>query len=45
MSAVSGYCHARSGQDYVFSILMNGVNVFGASALQDRMLQAIAGVR
>ncbi len=43
--AVSGYCRARSGDTYVFSILMNGVNAFGARALQDRMLQAIAGVR
>ena len=40
-----GYCRARSGETYVFSILMNGVNPFGARALQDRMLQAIAGVR
>ncbi len=45
VSAVSGYCKARSGDTYVFSILMNGVNPFGARALQDRMLQAIAGTR
>ena len=45
VSAVSGYCRARSGGTYVFSILMNGVNPFGARALQDRMLHAIAGVR
>ena len=45
VSAVSGYCRARSGDTYVFSILMNGVNPFGARALQDRMLHAIAGVR
>ncbi|MBA3298649.1 MAG: D-alanyl-D-alanine carboxypeptidase/D-alanyl-D-alanine-endopeptidase [Thermoleophilaceae bacterium] len=45
VSAVSGYCKARSGETYVFSILMNGVNPFGARRLQDRMLQAIAGVR
>ena len=44
VSAVSGYCRARSGQTYVFSILMNGVNPFGARKLQDSMLQAIAGV-
>ena len=39
VSAVSGYCRARSGETYVFSILMNGVNPFGARAIQDRMLQ------
>ena len=44
VSAVSGYCTARSGQTYVFSILMNGVNPFGARNLQDSMLHAIAGV-
>ena len=44
VSTVSGYCSARSGQTYVFSILMNGVNPFGARGLQDRMLHAIAGV-
>ena len=45
VSAVSGYCTARSGQTYVFSILMNRVNPFGARRLQDRMLHAIAAVR
>ena len=44
VSAVSGYCSARSGQTYVFSILMNGVDPFAARRLQDRMLHAIAGV-
>ncbi|MGI8749644.1 MAG: D-alanyl-D-alanine carboxypeptidase/D-alanyl-D-alanine endopeptidase [Thermoleophilaceae bacterium] len=44
VSAVSGYCTALSGDVYVFSILMNGVNPSGARSLQDRMLQAIAGV-
>ncbi len=44
VSAVSGYCSARSGQAYVFSILMNGVDPFGARRLQDRMLHAIADV-
>jgi D-alanyl-D-alanine carboxypeptidase/D-alanyl-D-alanine-endopeptidase (penicillin-binding protein 4) len=43
VSAVSGYCTARSGKVYVFSILMNGVNTSGARALQDRMVNAIAG--
>lgn len=45
VSAVSGYCRARSGDTYVFSILMNGVDPYGARSLQDRMLQALAGVR
>ena len=45
VSAVSGYCRAASGDNYVFSILMNGVNPYGARNLQDSMLQAIAGMR
>jgi D-alanyl-D-alanine carboxypeptidase/D-alanyl-D-alanine-endopeptidase (penicillin-binding protein 4) len=45
VSALSGYCRARSGQVYVFSILMNGVDPYGARSLQDGMLQAIAGMR
>ncbi|MEK6228656.1 MAG: D-alanyl-D-alanine carboxypeptidase/D-alanyl-D-alanine-endopeptidase [Actinomycetota bacterium] len=45
VSALSGYCRARSGDTYVFSILMNNVNPFGARQLQDQMAQAIAGVR
>jgi D-alanyl-D-alanine carboxypeptidase/D-alanyl-D-alanine-endopeptidase (penicillin-binding protein 4) len=43
VSALSGYCTALSGDVYVFSILMNGVNTAGARGLQDRMVQAIAG--
>jgi serine-type D-Ala-D-Ala carboxypeptidase/endopeptidase (penicillin-binding protein 4) len=45
VSALSGYCTARSGDVYAFSILMNGINVYAARRLQNRMLQAIAGVR
>jgi D-alanyl-D-alanine carboxypeptidase/D-alanyl-D-alanine-endopeptidase (penicillin-binding protein 4) len=45
VSAVSGYCRARSGQTYVFSILMNGIDPYGARNIQDGMLQALAGVR
>lgn len=45
VSAVSGYCRARSGDTYVFSILMNGINPYSARGIQDRMLQALAGVR
>jgi D-alanyl-D-alanine carboxypeptidase/D-alanyl-D-alanine-endopeptidase (penicillin-binding protein 4) len=45
VSALSGYCTARSGDVYVFSILMNRVNVSGARAIQDRMANAIAAIR
>jgi serine-type D-Ala-D-Ala carboxypeptidase/endopeptidase (penicillin-binding protein 4) len=42
VSALSGYCDARSGASYAYSILMNGVYPTSARRLQDRMLQAIA---
>jgi serine-type D-Ala-D-Ala carboxypeptidase/endopeptidase (penicillin-binding protein 4) len=45
VSAVSGYCRARSGDTYAFSILMNGVDPYGARSIQDSMLQSLAGVR
>ena len=45
VSALSGYCTARSGDVYVFSILMNRVSVTGARRLQDRMANAIAAVQ
>jgi D-alanyl-D-alanine carboxypeptidase/D-alanyl-D-alanine-endopeptidase (penicillin-binding protein 4) len=45
VSALSGYCLARSGDLYAFSFLMNGVYPTGARRLQDRMAQAIAGQR
>ena len=45
VSALSGYCESRSGDTYAFSILMNGVYPTSARRLQDRMVQAIAGVR
>ena len=45
VSALSGYCAARSGDVYGFSILMNRIYPTGARRLQDRMAQAIAGQR
>ncbi len=42
VSALSGYCIARSGDVYAYSILMNYVYPPGARVLQDSMLQAIA---
>jgi serine-type D-Ala-D-Ala carboxypeptidase/endopeptidase (penicillin-binding protein 4) len=45
VSTLSGYCEARSGDIYAFSILMNGVSITGARRLQDRMAQAMAGTR
>jgi serine-type D-Ala-D-Ala carboxypeptidase/endopeptidase (penicillin-binding protein 4) len=44
VSALSGFCEARSGDLYAFSILMNGVYPTGARQLQDRMAQALAAV-
>src|SRR5215218_6031701 len=44
-----GHCRGktgtRSGDTYVFSILMNAVDPYGARKIQDSMLQALAGVR
>jgi D-alanyl-D-alanine carboxypeptidase/D-alanyl-D-alanine-endopeptidase (penicillin-binding protein 4) len=42
VSALSGYCEAESGDNYAYSILMNGVYPTSARRLQDRMLQALA---
>ena len=44
VSALSGYCEARSGDTYAYSILMNGIYPTTARAIQDRMVQAIASV-
>jgi serine-type D-Ala-D-Ala carboxypeptidase/endopeptidase (penicillin-binding protein 4) len=42
VSALSGYCEAHSGDNYAYSILMNGVYPIGARKLQDLMLQALS---
>jgi len=44
VSALSGFCEARSGDLYAFSILMNGVYPSGARQLQDRMAHALAAL-
>ena len=45
VSTLSGYCTARSGDVYVFSLLMDRVNVYGARRIQDRIANAIAAAR
>jgi len=45
VSALSGYCTARSGDVYGFSILMNAIYPTTARRLQDRMAQALAAQR
>jgi len=45
VSALSGYCEARSRDVYGFSILMNRINPTSARRLQDRMAQALAAQR
>lgn len=43
VSALSGYCRARSGDTIVFSILSDGVgNTNSAKRIEDRIVQAIA---
>jgi D-alanyl-D-alanine carboxypeptidase/D-alanyl-D-alanine-endopeptidase (penicillin-binding protein 4) len=45
VSALSGYCLARSGEVYAFSFLMNRIYPTSARQLQDRMAQALAAQR
>jgi serine-type D-Ala-D-Ala carboxypeptidase/endopeptidase (penicillin-binding protein 4) len=45
VSTLSGYCRTASRHDVVFSILMNGVNVYAARRLQDQMAARIANYR
>ena len=44
VSGISGYLHAKDGQWYVFSILMNGIpdgTNSGAKVLQERIIKAL----
>jgi D-alanyl-D-alanine carboxypeptidase/D-alanyl-D-alanine-endopeptidase (penicillin-binding protein 4) len=42
VSALAGYCETTAGARVAFAILMNGVNVYAAHKLQDRMAGALA---
>ncbi|MDP9135269.1 MAG: D-alanyl-D-alanine carboxypeptidase/D-alanyl-D-alanine-endopeptidase, partial [Actinomycetota bacterium] len=42
VSALAGYCRTTAGSRVAFAFLMNGVNVYGARRLQDRMVSALA---
>jgi D-alanyl-D-alanine carboxypeptidase/D-alanyl-D-alanine-endopeptidase (penicillin-binding protein 4) len=41
VSTLAGYARARSGRNYVFAILLNGVTDGGGQAFQDRLLRAL----
>ncbi|HEY3123240.1 MAG TPA: D-alanyl-D-alanine carboxypeptidase/D-alanyl-D-alanine-endopeptidase, partial [Thermoanaerobaculia bacterium] len=41
VSTLAGYARARSGRNYVFTILLNGVSDGGGQAFQDRLLRAL----
>jgi serine-type D-Ala-D-Ala carboxypeptidase/endopeptidase (penicillin-binding protein 4) len=42
VSALAGYCQSTAGARVAFAFLMNGVNVYAAHQLQDRMAAALA---
>jgi D-alanyl-D-alanine carboxypeptidase/D-alanyl-D-alanine-endopeptidase (penicillin-binding protein 4) len=42
VSALAGYCQTTAGARVAFAFLMNGVNVYAAHTLQDRMAAALA---
>ncbi|MDQ3677533.1 MAG: D-alanyl-D-alanine carboxypeptidase/D-alanyl-D-alanine-endopeptidase, partial [Actinomycetota bacterium] len=42
VSALAGYCRARTGRDITFALLMNRVSPPGARAIQDRIAISIA---
>jgi D-alanyl-D-alanine carboxypeptidase/D-alanyl-D-alanine-endopeptidase (penicillin-binding protein 4) len=43
VSGLAGYCRSRAGRKFVFALLMNGVNIYRARAVQDRIAAALAG--
>jgi len=42
VSTLAGYCASTTGARVAFALLMNGVSIYGARRLQDRMLVALA---
>ena len=42
VSALAGYCQSTAGSRVAFAILMNGVNIYAAHTLQDRMASVLA---
>jgi D-alanyl-D-alanine carboxypeptidase/D-alanyl-D-alanine-endopeptidase (penicillin-binding protein 4) len=42
VSALAGYCETRGGAHVAYAFLMNGVNLYSARILQNRMLDALA---
>jgi serine-type D-Ala-D-Ala carboxypeptidase/endopeptidase (penicillin-binding protein 4) len=42
VSALAGYCQTTAGARVAFAFLMNGVNVYAAHTLQDRMASVLA---
>ena len=42
VSNLAGYCNSRSGTRLAFAFLMNGVSVYTAHTLQDRMASVLA---
>jgi serine-type D-Ala-D-Ala carboxypeptidase/endopeptidase (penicillin-binding protein 4) len=45
VSNLAGYCNSRSGVRVAFAFLMNGVSVYAAHTLQDRMASVLARYR
>jgi D-alanyl-D-alanine carboxypeptidase/D-alanyl-D-alanine-endopeptidase (penicillin-binding protein 4) len=43
VSGLAGYCRSRGTRNFAFALLMNGVNVARARAVQDRIAAALAG--